>query len=355
MNQAQLLRKLLPGFIPLFIFILADEIWGTTIGLIVAVVTGIAELLWIGIRERRFDRFTLADTLLIVVLGLVSILLDNDLFFKLKPGLVELILVVVLGISGFSQVNLIGLMGKKYLKGIEIQEEQMNLMKKNIRVLFYVFLVHTGLVFYSAFCMSSRAWAFISGGLFYILFGIVFLYQWLKMRKLKRNISSEEWLPVVDETGKILGKAPRSAVHNGQKTLHPVVHMHILHPEGKILLQKRASDKLIQPGKWDTAVGGHIAAGETLDEALKRETEEEIGLTEFTPRFIRSYKWETEIEAELVYLFICIDVPSAGYQTEEADELKFWRKREIEKNLGTGILTPSLEHEYQLLKSLRLI
>jgi isopentenyldiphosphate isomerase/intracellular septation protein A len=355
MNQAQLLRKLLPGFIPLFIFIAADEIWGTKVGLIVAIVTGIGELLLIRIREKRFDRFTLFDTLLIIVLGMVSILLENDLFFKLKPGLVELILIVFLGISGFTPLNLVGLMGQKYLKDIQMTEEQIMLMRKNIRILFFVFLVHTILVFYSAFYMSSEAWGFISGGLFYIIFGVILLVQFIKQRLGRFRISKEEWLPIVDESGTITGKAPRSAVHNGRKLLHPVVHMHIIHPEGKILLQKRPLSKLIQPGKWDTAVGGHIAAGETLEVALKRETLEETGLKDFSAKFIKLYKWETDIESELVYLFISVDSPSTGYKSEEADELRFWSKREIDKNLGTGIFTESFEHEFHLLRQIRIV
>ena len=107
MNKTQLLKKLLPGFIPLFVFIAADEIWGTKIGLFVAVGVGIIEMVWIAIKEKRFEKFVLFDTILLVVLGAVSILLDNDIFFKLKPGLIELILVAILAISAFSKINII--------------------------------------------------------------------------------------------------------------------------------------------------------------------------------------------------------------------------------------------------------
>ncbi|HDR51572.1 MAG TPA: hypothetical protein ENN90_08125, partial [Mariniphaga anaerophila] len=71
--------------------------------------------------------------------------------------------------------------------------------------------------------------------------------------------SFEEWVPLVDETGLVTGRVTRSAVHNGSKLLHPVVHMHVLKPDKSLLLQKRPETKLIQPGKWDTAVGGHIS------------------------------------------------------------------------------------------------
>ncbi|HCE58224.1 MAG TPA: NUDIX hydrolase, partial [Prolixibacteraceae bacterium] len=122
MTRTELLKKLLPGFIPLFVFIAADEIWGTKTGLFVAVGVGLAEMIWVAVKEKRFDKFILFDTLLLVALGGISILLDNDIFFKLKPGLIELILVAVLAVSAFSKVNIIGLMGQRYLKEVSFND-----------------------------------------------------------------------------------------------------------------------------------------------------------------------------------------------------------------------------------------
>lgn len=355
MNRIALFKKLLPGFIPLFIFIAADEIWGTKVGLFVAIGVGILEMLWIAIREKRFEKFVLFDTLLLVVLGAVSILLHNDIFFKLKPGLIELILIAVLGVSAFSKLNIIGLMGKRYMKDVEFNDAQMALMQKSLKYLFYIFTAHTILVFYSAFYMSNEAWAFISGGLFYIIFGLYFLFEMYRQRRKQKQLSKEEWVPLVDEQGKVVGQAPRSQVHNGSKLLHPVVHLHVLNKNGAILLQKRPLHKLIQPGKWDTAVGGHISAGETLEQALKKEAREEIGLSDFSSRLQMVYKWESEVEAELVYLFTTHDFKNIGIQSDEVDELRFWTRKQIEKNLGKDIFTPNFEYEYSLLKDQKLI
>ncbi|WP_167608079.1 NUDIX domain-containing protein [Maribellus sediminis] len=352
MNRAKLLKQLLPGFIPLFVFIAADEIWGTKIGLFVAVGFGIAEMIWIGIRERRFEKFVLFDTLLLVVLGAVSIILDNDIFFKIKPGLIELILIAVLGVSAFSSMNIIGMMGQRYMKGVEFNEAQERQLKRSLKILFYIFAAHTVLVFYSAFYMSKEAWAFVSGGLFYLIFAGYFAIEMLRQRKQKKKFSKEEWVPLVDEQGKVTGRAPRSQVHNGSKLLHPVVHLHVLNKNGAVLLQKRPINKLIQPGKWDTAVGGHISAGETLEQALKKEAFEEIGLKDFTARLQKVYKWESEVEAELVYMFTTHDSKNIGIQSDEVDELRFWTKKQLESNIRTGIFTPNFEHEVELLKEL---
>jgi len=363
LKQAELLKKLLPGFIPLFVFIIADEFWGMKVGLIVALVIGLGEMGFTWYQEKRLDRFVLLDTALLVALSGISLALENEIFFKLKPALIELILCAVLGVSVFSRVNIIGAMTRKYMKGVEMNELQETLFKKNLRNLFYIVLVHTALVFYSAFYMSKEAWAFISGGLFYILFVIYFAFEFFKNRKLaKRNISdntpdrlissfeNEEWLPVVDEDGKIIGKAPRSLCHKGDKILHPVVHLHVFNPSGHIYLQKRPMDKLVQPGKWDTSVGGHISFGEDLETALRREAFEEIGIENFSARPLGKYRWDTELESELVYYFITYDFQKIRLHSDEVVEGKFWSPSQIEKEMGEGVFTPNFEYEYRLLK-----
>ncbi len=364
MKQAAHIKKLLPGFIPLFVFIIADEYWGMKVGIVVAVIIGLGEMVYTWIRENRLDRFVLLDTALLVALSGISILLENEIFFKLKPALIESILVVILGVSVFSPIDIIGTMTRKYMKGIEMNKEQELLFKRNLRNLFYIVLLHTSLVFYSAFYMSKEAWAFISGGLFYLVFILYFGFEYFKNRKSIRTngvgenstseYENEEWLPVVEENGRIIGKAPRSLCHKGEKILHPVVHLHVLNSHGYIFLQKRPLEKLVQPGKWDTAVGGHISFGEDLETALRREAYEEIGLENFAAKPLGNYRWDSDIESELVYYFVSYDYQKIRLHSEEVVEGKFWSPSQIERELGQGIFTPNFEYEYQLLKKNRI-
>ena len=80
--------------------------------------------------------------------------------------------------------------------------------------------------------------------------------------------NNQEMFPVVDEQGNITGTATRGECHSGSKLLHPVVHLHIFNTRGELYLQKRPEWKDIQPGKWDTAVGGHIDLGESVEIGL---------------------------------------------------------------------------------------
>ena len=167
--------------------------------------------------------------------------------------------------------------------------------------------------------------------------------------------TEEEMLPVLDEEGNVTGKAPRSLCNSRSGILHPVVHIHIIQSDRSgLLLQKRALTKLIQPGKWDTAVGGQVSFGEEIAEALRREAAEEASLTSFNPLSLTSYKFESDIERELINCFACIApidyVPVA--EKGEADSLRFWSWQEIEEALGKDSFTPNFEQEYQKIQHL---
>lgn len=164
------------------------------------------------------------------------------------------------------------------------------------------------------------------------------------MNKIAEN--NEEILPLVNETGEIIGKAPRSLCHSSKEYLHPVVHLHVLNSKGEIYLQKRPLNKLIQPGKWDTAVGGHIAYGEEIEIALEREAEEEIGLKDCEFELAAKYLWESEVEREYVFSYITHFDCLLKFNADELDDGRFWSIDEIKENLGKGVFTPNFEVEF---------
>jgi len=342
------LKKMLPGLVPLFIFILADEVWGTEIGLYVALGFGVVEFLFYFIKDKTVDKFILLDTALLLIMGGISIVLENDIFFKIKPALIEAILLSVIAFSVWGPRNLLMTMSKRYMGEIHLDPEQEKMMHHNMLALFWITAFHIMLVLFSAAYMSKEAWVFISGILLYILYGIYFVLLFIKIRINNKRFKKEEWFPVVNNEGMIIGKAPRSVCHNGKSLfLHPVVHLHLFDNSGKLFLQKRSTRKDIQPGKWDTSVGGHVDLGERIEDALARETREEIGLKHLNPRYIDKYIWESSHEKELVHTFFAITEEVPDIDKTEIDEGRFWTIKEIKNSIGKEIFTPNFEHEFQ--------
>jgi isopentenyldiphosphate isomerase len=157
----------------------------------------------------------------------------------------------------------------------------------------------------------------------------------------------EEYFPLVDETGAVVGKATRRECHSGSFLLHPVVHLHVFDNKGRLYLQKRALNKDIQPGKWDTSVGGHMDPGETVEQALFREAGEELGINEFKPNFLFRYIHRSDVEQELVYSHVTVYEGPINPDPVEIAEGQFWTKEAIFHQLGTGVFTPNFEAEVE--------
>ena len=83
-----------------------------------------------------------------------------------------------------------------------------------------------------------------------------------------------ELLNVYDPSGVVVGSMER-----GEAKAHGyaagAVQLILVADDGRILLQRRRDDKE-NGGLWDKSVGGHVQAGETFDQALVREANEEL-------------------------------------------------------------------------------
>jgi len=165
-------------------------------------------------------------------------------------------------------------------------------------------------------------------------------------------MQSSEMLPITEESGLVIGQASRKACHTlPQKLLHPVVHLHLLDRYGHIYLQKRAKSKKLYPGYWDFAVAGHVVYGEFLQEALYRESEEELGLTSFNPTYMETYTYEAQDFRELTAVYAAIGSFSPVPQKAEVEDGRWWSIEEVEEAMGKGILTPVFEYEFTRIKT----
>lgn len=164
------------------------------------------------------------------------------------------------------------------------------------------------------------------------------------------NAVYPEIFPVVKEDGFVVGRATREYCHGGSKLLHPVVHLHLIDRQERIYLQKRSMKKDIQPGKWDTAVGGHVIYGETILEALRRESSEELGLSDYNPVYLGSYVYDTGRDMEFVNIFAAVGHYGVHPDHDEVDQGKWLSFRKIEEMAAAGQLTPNFQSEFRKIK-----
>jgi len=159
-----------------------------------------------------------------------------------------------------------------------------------------------------------------------------------------------EMFQLVDREGNPAGQATREECHGNPLLIHLVVHLHVMDPHGKLLLQKRALSKDTNPGLWDTSVGGHVRAGENVLDALSREAREELGIDASGARFLYGYLYGSAFETEFARCFLLIHTGSVVPDPEEIDEVRFFSLDEIARLVGTGSLTPMFERELTMLR-----
>lgn len=156
-----------------------------------------------------------------------------------------------------------------------------------------------------------------------------------------------EWFEVVDQEGRVLRLARREECHSDPSLLHRVVHVLVFDRAGRLYLQLRSRRKDIQPGKWDTSVGGHLRPGETEFEAAQRELAEELGIQGAPLEFLYQYIMRSPVETEWVATYKTVWEGEIRPDPGEIENGRFWSGEEIRAALGRGGFTPNFEDEYR--------
>lgn len=175
---------LLLQFLPLLVFAVVDGFVDDpriSIGAAVAFAAGQLAVTWL--KTRRLDWFLVLDVALIVALGGVSIAFDNELFFKLKPALIEgLSVAFIVGLVFAPARLLIGYFGR-FMPGVVLTPEALRPVKRLLLASSALVLLHIGAVVFTALRASKETWAFVSGPGFYLLLLPMFGLAWLQRRR----------------------------------------------------------------------------------------------------------------------------------------------------------------------------
>lgn len=141
----------------------------------------------------------------------------------------------------------------------------------------------------------------------------------------------DEELDIVNDYDEVIGQASRQEIHD-KKLPHRAVHLFVVGSDRKMLLQKRSEKKPTWPGAWDSAVSGHVTAGQTYREAIDREQQEEIGVTTPLPLVpLMHVGGNDALEMEWVTLYISalLRLPALQPDPEEISEMRWWNLDEL--------------------------
>ena len=129
-------------------------------------------------------------------------------------------------------------------------------------------------------------------------------------RRFEPEKNPVEFLPIVNERGNIVGRAMYVELHQGNKMLHPAVHLHVINDKGE-------TTRLYW---W------HVAFGDTPEKTLKRKMAETLGLSGVNPKPKRQYIKESKTEKELVYVFTVVSKEDLPISPEGKDYIELFAK-----------------------------
>lgn len=186
-NFFKLLKKLIPDLAPLLGYVIADLIWGKGVSFYVGTGLGLLGFVYKLAKERKPDWLLLGDTILLAVLGGISLYAYSELFVHLKPAIIEGILAVGLLVVTLVPAKTLGRWTTRLLDGYPLDDKTMTSLRSSLMMLTAVFWLHIALTIWAAFAASTPVWRFVSGGLLYIIFGIALLLEWLAARRKSRE------------------------------------------------------------------------------------------------------------------------------------------------------------------------
>jgi isopentenyldiphosphate isomerase len=103
----------------------------------------------------------------------------------------------------------------------------------------------------------------------------------------------DESVDVLDETGAVVAVVSRRRMR-AENLRHRGVYLLVWSTDGRLLLHRRSSLKDVWPDRWDLAAGGVVAAGESWDDAARRELAEELGVTDVEPELLGAGRFDDE-------------------------------------------------------------
>ena len=179
----------------------------------------------------------------------------------------------------------------------------------------------------------------------------IFIFEAIRISITKLKVSTEKWLPIINETGGVIGKIALSvSMASGKSYLHPVVRIVLIH-KGLFYLCERPEHFVFNPGKIDYPFEGYVYFNHSLDDTVNNSLQKGTGKKDLPVKFAFRYLFKNNRVNQLVHLYTCrIDDEESMYKICHGKG-KLWTEKQIEENLGKEFFSECFEKEYEILKN----
>lgn len=150
--------------------------------------------------------------------------------------------------------------------------------------------------------------------------------------------SGAEQLILVDELDREIGAKRKSECHEGNGVLHRAFSIFVFNERHELLLQKRSAHKPLWPNYWSNTCCSHPRVGETMEQAVVRRLEQELGF-QCPLEFMYKFKYQARygcVGAEHEYCWVYFGRYSGAIDANarEIAELRFVGVDDLEAELA---------------------
>jgi isopentenyl-diphosphate delta-isomerase len=138
--------------------------------------------------------------------------------------------------------------------------------------------------------------------------------------------SDDEQLILVDSSDREIGFMAKVDAHRGRGTLHRAFSLFVFSPAGELLVQQRAKGKRLWPGYWSNTCCSHPRRGETMDNAIRRRLQEELGMRAEL-ELLFNFQYQAQYDAQNAEYELCWVYAGRSTETPRANahEIAAWR------------------------------
>jgi len=339
-------------FLPLLTFLIVGDFWGLKTAWYISLPLAIFILIYVYFYYKSIFEWLLDSTsIFLIIATIISFFPYQFISKEFHPIIAEYICLVVLIFSVIFKSKVEKRIDTFRTKTVSM-DNNVNEHFRIIRILALILFlyVHFYLISILLDIEKSVQYQYFTYNLYLGVLIFILVYEIIRVSAIRIRLLREEWWPIVNECGKVIGSIQYlNSLNDSKKYIHPIIRVMLI-DENLIYLQQGCKNDLISPGLWDIAISNHVRMNETIDQCIQRSVNEQYGLTKLNTTFLSNYIHETELEYQYAFLFIACKKSNLFPNPSHIDRSKWWTLKQVDENIETGIFTDNFIVELDQLK-----
>lgn len=183
--------QVLFALVPLVAFYLAESWYGLQAGVALAILFAVGQLSWDWFRHRRLNRLVVFGTVLIVVLGGLSWLSDDERFVLWSPVVSDFVFAGIIVVGTFATPPLQEVAIREADPTVDLDDDARRWLRR-VALRFGANLALHGILTAWATTQSRETWLLVSGPVQYGMIGLQGIYEYLRARGTPRVDASDD-------------------------------------------------------------------------------------------------------------------------------------------------------------------